>query len=77
VGTLVAAAKAAPGWLAGLRKKLVEKGPVLVSRAREEWVDARPVVETEIKERVANVVNKLPGRRARTTEAAATAQASA
>jgi hypothetical protein len=70
VGTLVAAAKAAPGWIAGLRKKLVEKGPVLVSRAREEWVDARPVVEAEIKERVANVVSKLPGRRARTTTGA-------
>jgi predicted nucleotide-binding protein (sugar kinase/HSP70/actin superfamily) len=63
VGTAVAAAKAAPGWLAGLRKKLVEKAPVLMSRAREEWVDVRPVVEAEVKERVAKVVSKVSRRK--------------
>jgi predicted nucleotide-binding protein (sugar kinase/HSP70/actin superfamily) len=61
--SVVEAAKAAPGWLAGLRKKFVEKAPVLVSRAREEWVDVRPVVEAEVKQRVANVVSKVSRRK--------------
>ena len=48
-------------------------GRVLVERAREEWVDVRPVVEAEVKQRVANVVSKVSRRK----PAAAEAQASA
>ncbi|HXJ21210.1 MAG TPA: 2-hydroxyglutaryl-CoA dehydratase [Polyangia bacterium] len=50
VGSVLAAAKAAPGFVAGLRKKLVERGPVLMAQAREEWKDARPVFEAKARE---------------------------
>jgi predicted nucleotide-binding protein (sugar kinase/HSP70/actin superfamily) len=68
----VAAVKALPGFLARARKTLAEKAPVLVSRAREEWVDVKPAVEADLRARMTKVVSKMPGRKA-----AAPAQASA
>ena len=72
--TVVAAAKAAPGWLAGLRKKFVAKAPVLVAQAREEWKDARPAFEEKARATFAAGVNKI---RRRPAAAATEAQASA
>lgn len=71
--TVVAAAKAAPGWLAGLRKKLVEKGPVLVAQAREEWKDARPAFEEKARATVTAGINKIRRRPAPAAEVQATA----
>jgi predicted nucleotide-binding protein (sugar kinase/HSP70/actin superfamily) len=81
VGSVVAAAKAAPGFVAGLRKKLVERGPVLMAQAREEWKDARPAFEAKARAtvnagvaKVTTQVTKLAGRRpAPTAEVQATA----
>jgi predicted nucleotide-binding protein (sugar kinase/HSP70/actin superfamily) len=52
----VGAVKAAPGKVAAMRRTLVEKGPILMSRAREEWVDARPAVEEKVKEKLGKLV---------------------
>jgi predicted nucleotide-binding protein (sugar kinase/HSP70/actin superfamily) len=54
----LALAKAAPGFVAGLRRKLKENGPVLMARAREEWVEVRPMVQNEIKTRMAKVMGR-------------------
>jgi predicted nucleotide-binding protein (sugar kinase/HSP70/actin superfamily) len=63
---VVGVVKATPGFIANVRKQLTEKGPVLVSRAREEWVDVKPAVEAKVKERVAKVASAVPfiGRKA-------------
>ncbi|HVV16960.1 MAG TPA: 2-hydroxyglutaryl-CoA dehydratase [Polyangia bacterium] len=78
VGSVVAAAKGAPAFIAGLRKKLVERGPVLVAQAREEWKDARPAFEQKARDtlnagvaRVANLGRRRPA--AATTEVQASA----
>ncbi|HVZ86025.1 MAG TPA: 2-hydroxyglutaryl-CoA dehydratase [Polyangia bacterium] len=71
--TVVAAAKATPGFIAGLRKKLIERGPTLVAQAREEWKDARPIIEERARAKVTETVNKIRRRPA----AAAEVQASA
>jgi hypothetical protein len=42
--------------VAELRRTIVEKGPVLMSRAREEWVEVRPAVEEKVKEKLAKIV---------------------
>jgi predicted nucleotide-binding protein (sugar kinase/HSP70/actin superfamily) len=55
---LVGAVKAAPGALAELRRKLVEKGPVLAARAREEWIDSGPAIKQALKTRVSNLVRR-------------------
>jgi predicted nucleotide-binding protein (sugar kinase/HSP70/actin superfamily) len=75
VGTVVAAAKAAPGFVAGLRKKLVERGPVLMAQAREEWKDARPAFEAKARETLNAGVAKITRRRP--APAAAEVQATA
>jgi hypothetical protein len=67
--TLIAAAKAAPGWLAGLRKKMVEKTPILVAQAREEWKDARPAFEEKARATFTAGVNKMRRRPAAAAEA--------
>src|SRR5207244_3866006 len=46
---LAAAARELPGWLARTRRKLVEHSPVLLAQAREEWVEARPIVAERMK----------------------------
>jgi len=70
VGSVVQAVKAAPGFVAGLRKKLVERGPVLMAQAREEWKDARPAFEAKAREtlnagvaKVTSQVTKVTRRR--------------
>jgi predicted nucleotide-binding protein (sugar kinase/HSP70/actin superfamily) len=45
----VAAVKATPGWLAKLRAKMADRGPTLMAQAREEWVEARPVLAEKVK----------------------------
>jgi predicted nucleotide-binding protein (sugar kinase/HSP70/actin superfamily) len=57
---VVGAVKATPGFIANVRKQLTEKGPVLVARAREEWVDAKPALEAKMKERVETLAAKVP-----------------
>ena len=74
LGTVVAAAKAAPGFIANLRKKFVAKAPVLAARAREEWQDARPVLEETARATVTAGINKS---RRRPAAASSEAQASA
>jgi predicted nucleotide-binding protein (sugar kinase/HSP70/actin superfamily) len=66
------AVKAAPGALARLRRQLAARGPDLMARAREEWVDVRPAVEAQLKARVARVVSR---KKAEGTGAGATAVA--
>jgi predicted nucleotide-binding protein (sugar kinase/HSP70/actin superfamily) len=66
--SVVDAAKAAPGWIAGLRKKLVERGPVLVAQAREEWKDARPAIEEKARATVTAGINKIRRRPAPAAE---------
>jgi hypothetical protein len=46
---VVDAARALPGALATLRGRLRERAPVLFAQAREEWVDAKPVVVQAIR----------------------------
>jgi predicted nucleotide-binding protein (sugar kinase/HSP70/actin superfamily) len=70
---VVGAVKAAPGWLAGMRKKLVEKGPVLVAQAREEWKDARPAIEEKARATVTAGIAKIRRRPAPAAEVQATA----
>jgi predicted nucleotide-binding protein (sugar kinase/HSP70/actin superfamily) len=47
----VSAAKALPATLATLRGRLKERAPVLVAQAREEWVDAKPVIVEKVRAR--------------------------
>ena len=77
VGSVVAAAKAAPRFIAGLRKKLVERGPVLVAQAREEWKDARPVFEAKARETLNAGVARVTKIARRRPAAGAEVQASA
>ncbi len=71
-GTAVAAAKAAPGWLAKLHKKLVVRGPVLLEQAREEWTAARPVLVENLRQRAKDGFEKGAARFGRKPRAAAT-----
>jgi predicted nucleotide-binding protein (sugar kinase/HSP70/actin superfamily) len=50
-GRVAGAIKALPGWLARTRRKVVERSPVLFAQAREEWVEARPVIVERVKTR--------------------------
>jgi predicted nucleotide-binding protein (sugar kinase/HSP70/actin superfamily) len=47
----VAAARALPSTLAALRGRLKERAPVLFAQAREEWVDAKPIVVEKLRAR--------------------------
>jgi predicted nucleotide-binding protein (sugar kinase/HSP70/actin superfamily) len=55
----IEAARALPGWLARTRKKLVEKSPVLFAQAREEWVEARPIIVEKMKSQAEKTVARL------------------
>ena len=46
----IAAARAVPGWLEKLRKRAVERSPVLFEQAREEWVEQRPIIVEKMKQ---------------------------
>jgi hypothetical protein len=73
LSTVAAGVKAAPGFLAGLRKKLVERAPVLVAQAREEWKDARPIIEEKARAKVTAGINKIRRRPAASAEVQASA----
>ncbi|HSZ82637.1 MAG TPA: hypothetical protein VLA14_10155, partial [Polyangia bacterium] len=49
--TAVTAARALPATLSALRGRLKERAPVLFAQAREEWVDAKPVVVEKLRAR--------------------------
>jgi hypothetical protein len=53
---VVGAAKGLPDWLARTRKKVIERSPVLFAQAREEWVEARPVLVEKMKARAQKTV---------------------
>jgi predicted nucleotide-binding protein (sugar kinase/HSP70/actin superfamily) len=46
------AARALPGALAKMRKRAMERSPVLFEQAREEWIDAKPVLVQKAKDAV-------------------------
>jgi hypothetical protein len=46
---LVAGARALPGWLERTRRRVLERSPELLAQAREEWVEARPVLARKLK----------------------------
>src|SRR6185369_4315943 len=48
----LAAARALPGALAKLRKRAIERSPVLFEQAREEWIDAKPLLVQKAKDAV-------------------------
>ncbi len=45
----LSALRAAPGKLAALRAKWVEKSPTFIAQVREEWADARPVMAEKLR----------------------------
>ncbi len=47
---LVGAVRALPGVLGKLRKKIATRSPALFAQAREEWIEARPVIAAKIKQ---------------------------
>ncbi|HEY4187007.1 MAG TPA: 2-hydroxyglutaryl-CoA dehydratase [Polyangia bacterium] len=67
VGT-VSALRAAPGRIAAMRAKWVEKSPAFIAQVREEWAEARPVVAEKLrssaKARVDGVWARVSGGRA-------------
>jgi predicted nucleotide-binding protein (sugar kinase/HSP70/actin superfamily) len=67
---VVGAVKALPGWLARTRKRVMERSPVLFAQAREEWVEARPIIAERVKARAQKTM-------ARFTTSAPAPQASA
>jgi hypothetical protein len=52
----VDAMKGLPGWLARTRKRMVERGPTLFAQAREEWVEARPIIVERVKAKAQGTV---------------------
>jgi len=67
----IAGVRGIPAFVAGMRKNLAARGPVLFAQAREEWAEARPAIEEQIKNRVATVIRR------RKTDAGAEATVSA
>ena len=43
--------RAAPGWLAKMKKKLLLRGPDLMAQAREEWQAAKPELSKNLRQR--------------------------
>jgi hypothetical protein len=56
-GRAVAAARALPGAARTLRAKVADRAPTLLAQAREEWVEARPLLVEKAR---AFVASKLP-----------------
>ena len=70
LGKRAAAAVASlPSVLSSLRKRLQERAPTLISQAREEWVDAKPLVV----ERIRETTSRFTGKSRRASSAAAPA----
>jgi hypothetical protein len=61
-GRLVETAKATPGWLGRMRKKLVTRGPDLMAQAREEWVAARPIIVENVRQKARAGFQRTVGR---------------
>jgi hypothetical protein len=59
-GRAVSALRAAPAWLARMRKKLVLRGPDLLAQAREEWQAARPEISRNLRDRWDRVRRRPP-----------------
>ena len=55
----VTAAVALPGVLRKLGRRLSERGPELVARAREEWEEARPVVMQSVRDKARDNLQKV------------------
>src|SRR6185436_13794435 len=53
---VVDAVKALPGWLARTRKRVMERSPQLFAQAREEWVEARPIIVERVKAKAQGTV---------------------
>jgi predicted nucleotide-binding protein (sugar kinase/HSP70/actin superfamily) len=54
------AVKAVPGWLARTRKKVMERSPQLFAQAREEWVEAKPIIVERMKTRAQKLTRREP-----------------
>src|SRR5262245_2472973 len=46
---LVAAARGLPAWLAKTQRRIAERSPVLFAQAKEEWIEARPILAARVK----------------------------
>jgi predicted nucleotide-binding protein (sugar kinase/HSP70/actin superfamily) len=77
----IARVKATPGWLGTLHRRMKARAPVLVAQAREEWVEARPLLaerlRATVRERMRPVADATRPWRARRAESRPEAQASA
>jgi predicted nucleotide-binding protein (sugar kinase/HSP70/actin superfamily) len=65
------AARALPGAARGLQQKVAERAPTLLAQAREEWVEARPVLAQKLRAFVAaKITSKIGGLTGRGSAAA-------
>jgi predicted nucleotide-binding protein (sugar kinase/HSP70/actin superfamily) len=67
----VDAVRALPGWLARTRRKMVERSPVLFAQAREEWVEARPIIAQRMRARAEKTLARFTPRSQRPAPEAA------
>jgi predicted nucleotide-binding protein (sugar kinase/HSP70/actin superfamily) len=67
----VEAVRGLPGWLAKTRRKLVERSPVLFAQAREEWVEARPIIAQRVRARAEKTMARFNPRSQRPEQTAA------
>jgi predicted nucleotide-binding protein (sugar kinase/HSP70/actin superfamily) len=58
----VEAARGLPGWIARTRRKLVERSPVLLAQAREEWVEARPIIAQRMRAKAEKTLGRFRSR---------------
>ena len=65
---------ACPAFLRKLGKRISERGPELMARAREEWEEARPVVIESVKEKARGNFDRAVARVRRATGILATAR---
>jgi predicted nucleotide-binding protein (sugar kinase/HSP70/actin superfamily) len=62
VDQAAAAVRAAPGWLARMKARLVERGPTLVAQAREEWEVARPLMADAVRKKATENLRSVRAR---------------
>lgn len=65
VRTAIDAAKALPGFVAKMRKKLIERSPALFAQAKEEWIEARPILAAKMKTTAQETLARFGGGRSR------------
>ncbi len=78
----VDAFKALPGFVAKLRKKVVARSPELFQQAKEEWIEARPILAQKVRDTARSTMNETMARltrpgAARSTTAPRPAEAAA